>query len=413
MITYYLNRFIHSIIRENRLIYIMEMMITKKKKDILLKDFISQLERFLVKEHSILFDDTKLKYMIFLEDFKDNVKKMWDLKKSDDIEANEVLFKLYEIPKKRNNLLLVYLLYFYIKNKERLWWKEIFRIIYIYLMIIVYRNRLTDSQRNTILSINKKRFVAIRDLLEARISILKRRLNPNLKQWLRYAVIPAMIAVLASIFYMYAPNNAIKSNILEWKTSETFWKAAFDSVMIWRVSDPLMKNISDIWFQNIVLMIMFIMLVQALKTSLSTVFFNSLLSKIFSFIWLIIKYISRIVFYIYDYIVYKLETRLIFSFINAFASRWIMPWPFMMSLFSLMYALVYIFAVFLYVSLFVWLFSVKISSLYIFWIWILTSMLVIYINFHQDLNNFKTFMIEIDSIIKWIYTKGTKEPKKA
>ena len=73
MITYYINRFIHSIIRENRLSHLMEMMLKGNKKDVLLSDFIKQLEKFLKLEHDVLFDESKLKYIIFLEKLKSNV----------------------------------------------------------------------------------------------------------------------------------------------------------------------------------------------------------------------------------------------------------------------------------------------------------------------------------------------------
>jgi hypothetical protein len=98
----------------------MEILLKENKKDILLNDFIKQLETFLSKEHDVLFNENKLKYMIFLENFKENIGKIADLKNKDSIEINELIFKLYELPKKRNNLLLIYLLYFYIKNKNNM-----------------------------------------------------------------------------------------------------------------------------------------------------------------------------------------------------------------------------------------------------------------------------------------------------
>lgn len=96
-------------------------------------------------------------------------------------------------------------------------------------------------------------------------------------------------------------------------------------MMIGRVSDPVIKSIQGIGYQNILLLIVFAMLVQSLKTSLSTVFFNSLLSKTFSFIWMIIRYANRAVFYFYNFMVYKIETRLIFAFTDWFISRGIAP----------------------------------------------------------------------------------------
>lgn len=196
MITYSVNRFLHSIIRENKLVYIMEFLVKDRKKDILIEDFIRQLERFLLKAHDDLFDHTRLKYMIFLEEVKEGSKKMKDLKTKTEIEKNEIFFNLYELPKKRNNVLLVILLYYYVHNKHFLRGKQLFNIIYIYLMIIAYRNRLSGRMRSNILKVNRKRFVSMREKLGGEFSIFRRGFDPKRFGPLMFVIITALLALL-------------------------------------------------------------------------------------------------------------------------------------------------------------------------------------------------------------------------
>ncbi|EKE26273.1 MAG: hypothetical protein ACD_4C00348G0003 [uncultured bacterium (gcode 4)] len=409
MITYHINRFIHSIIRENKLVNLMELLISKdKKEDVLFIDFIKQLKSFLKKENELIFDDTKLKYIAFLEDFKNNIENIKDLKEKNKIEANSVLFNLYDIPKKRNNLLLVFLLYFYINNKDKLWWDEIFKIIYVYFMIIVYRNRISKESRDKLIEIDKIKFKTIKEILTEKINIILKKHKFLKSKKIRFSVSMLLIFGLSVLGYFNMSWNLLKADINQVNNS-TFWKVALDSMMTWRISDPIMSSLQNIWFQNIILVVAFILLIQSLKTSLSTVFFNSLLTKIFQFLWAVIKYFWRIIFYIYNYITHKLATKYIFSFLGSIVSKRIVPNSIMIWFFSLIYFLIYFLVINLYIFFFIWIFKIPMVVLYIIPSWIIISFLVIYLNFHNDLNNFKTFLMEIELIIKNIYDKAEGE----
>ena len=406
MITYNINRFIHSVIRENKLVYLMELLLSEwKKEDILFVDFIRQLKSFLQKENEQIFDDTKLKYIAFLEDFKNNVENIKDLKNKDNIETNSLLFRLYNIPKKRNNLLLVFLLYFYINNKNKLWWDEIFKII-------VYRNRMSKESREQLIEIDNRKFRAFGEIIKEKIKFISRRHSFLKSAKFKFSASVLWISLLSAIWYFNISWNSLRADVLATANNNSaFWKMAFDSVMIWRVSDTMISSVQWFWLQNILLAMALVLLVQSLKTSISTVFFNSLLTKIFQFLWAVIKYIYRAVFFLYDYITYKLETKYIFSFLNFIVDKKLAPGPVIITLFSILYSFVYFFVVYLYIFFFVWAFNISANLLYIIPAWIIVSVLVMYLNFHNDINNFKSFLMEIELMIKEIYDKSEKDKK--
>ncbi len=132
MISFQINRLIHSVIRENKLILLLNAIIDENID--VFEDFSKQLKTFLKIDHDILFDKNKEKYIIYLDNIKQNLNKMYSLKDKDITKTSLMFYKLYQLPKKRNNLFLVYLIYFYIKNKNILWCSEIFKIIYIYIL---------------------------------------------------------------------------------------------------------------------------------------------------------------------------------------------------------------------------------------------------------------------------------------
>ncbi|EKE28877.1 MAG: hypothetical protein ACD_3C00001G0018 [uncultured bacterium (gcode 4)] len=412
MISYHINRFIHSVIRENKLFYLMELLLSEdKKEDLLFVDLIKQLKNFLRKENEQIFDDSKLKYMAFLGDFKQNVDNIKNLKNKGNIEVNTLLYKLYDIPKKRNNLFLVFLLYFYINNKNKLWWDEIFKIIYVYFMIIVYRNRVSKWSREKLIELDKLRFRSLNAIINEKYKILTRKHSFLRSRALWFSVSVIWICLISLIWFFNINWNLLRADLLNSANNSTFWKVAFDSIMVWRVSDTMITSIQGIWLQNILLVVALALLVQSFKMSLTTIFFNWLLTKIFHFLWTLIKYIYRVVFFIYDYITYKLATKYIFKFLNFIINNKIAPGPIIIGLFSVVYSSIYFFVVFLYAFFFIWAFNIPLDIIYIVSWWIIISFLVMYLNFHDDLNNYKTFLIEIDWIVKDIYDKVENEKK--
>lgn len=411
MITYHINRFIHSIIRENKLVHIMEFIIGKNSENnLILNDFTAEMKKFLSKENDQLFDDNRLKYLIFLDNFKSNIENIADLKDNSDIESNSLLFRLYEIPKKRNNLFTVFLIYYYIKNKNKvdIWWKEILRIIYMYFMIIIYRNRISKEVRENLLEIDKKKFFTTRELLSQKIKWLERRYKFINMKFIKNTLAIWLISIISVFSYIHYSPDLIKADI-NWVTNNwALGKVAFDSIMIGRVSDPILNSLKDIWYQNILLILVFALLIQSLKTSLSTVFFNNLLTKIFHFLWLIIKFISRMFFYVYDYITYKLETKFIFSVLDKVIKRQLIPWWVLLWLFGIIYSSIYYLVVFIYIYVISYVFNLNQYNIYIPVVSLIITLMVIYFNLQSDINNFKTFILEIENIIKDIFEKRQK-----
>ena len=132
MITYQITRFIHSVIRRNKLIHIVDALLeTSHKNENVLDDLIFQFKRFLRKGNDEIFEQHHLKYVTYLDDFKIHISDMKELSKKDTIQINGLLLEIYEIPKKRNNFLSLLLFYFYCKNHRHLHGKVIFKTIYL------------------------------------------------------------------------------------------------------------------------------------------------------------------------------------------------------------------------------------------------------------------------------------------
>jgi len=414
MITYHINRFIHSVIRENKLFHIMEFIIWKNPdNNLILSDFTQEMQKFLKQENELLFNDNKLKYLIFLDNFKTNIENITDLKEKTDIENNSLFFRLYEIPKKRNNLFTVFLIYYYIKNKNivDIWWKEILKMIYIYFMIIIYRNRISKEARENLLAIDKKKFFTLRDIIHQRVSAFERKYTIFNIKLIKNTFVVWLLSVIGVFSYIHFSPELIKTDI-NWVTNNgTLWKVAFDSIMIWRVSDWILNNIKDIGFQNILLILIFALLMQSLKMSLTTIFFNSLLAKLMHFSWMIIKFISRLFFYIYDYITYKLETKFIFSVLDEIVKIQIIPSWFLLILFWIVYSAIYFFVIYLYIFVLTYIFNFTQYNFYIPFVSLIISLMVIYFNLYTDINNFKTFILEIENIIKDIFEKRQNTKK--
>lgn len=159
MLTYEINYFIHSVIREGKLVHLMDALIDDSPTaTLLIDDLIAQFQHFLRKGNAELFDGTQLKYLTYLEEFKAHLEDIPDFKNANLSSRNLTLLGLYEVPKKRNNLFSACLAYFYLRNHTRLRGRTLFKVIYLYLLIIAYRNRLPEEMRTNIVSLSTKEF---------------------------------------------------------------------------------------------------------------------------------------------------------------------------------------------------------------------------------------------------------------
>jgi len=411
MITYYIQRFIHSTIRENKLFHIIEMLLgDDTREDILLDDFIRQLKSFLEKDNDDLFDDYRLKYLIFLDDFKKNIEGMKDLKDTDAIKMNSILFRIYELPKKRNNLLVIFLTYFYIRNKSKIGGKEIFRMIHIYLMIIAYRNRLSHEKRLDLLDLDQKNFRPISELVQERVRVITRKYRFLKNVFFRYSV--GFISMTIGVYYSYIFGNAalLRADVLGTSSSEAFGKVAMDTLFLGRLTDGVMGGIKDIGLQNILIIAVLALIVQAVRNNLTNAVFNGLFTKLFEFIKVGAIALYRLVFALYNYAIYKIETRFIFSSIHVVVSKKIIPNAFLLGLFLFVYVLIYFSIIGLYFLAGLALSGTLLHPAYILAGSAFLTILFIFINLRGDMNNFKAFIIEIEWILSEL--SGKKEDKK-
>lgn len=158
MIAYSINRFIHSIIRENKLLNLMEFLSSRTENTpSLLDELIAQIKVFLSQDDEVLFDQTKLKYLVFLDSIKGNIEEISSLKDKEKAVINYILFSLYEIPRKRNNLLLIFLTYFYMRNRDAQG-GNLFKILHLYFLIIAYRRRLPKEVRHELMQMDQASF---------------------------------------------------------------------------------------------------------------------------------------------------------------------------------------------------------------------------------------------------------------
>lgn len=411
MITYYIQRFIHSTIRENKLFHIIEMLLgDDTREDILLDDLVRQLKSFLEKDNDDLFDDYKLKYLIFLDDCKKNIEGMKNLKDTDAIKMNSILFRIYELPKKRNNLLVIFLAYFYIRNRTRLSGQEIFRMIHIYLMIIAYRNRLSHDKRLDLLDLDQRKFRPISELVQERVRAITRKYSFLKNTVFQYSV--GLISMSIGVYYSYIlmPSALLRADVLGTQSSEAFGKVAMDSLFLGRLTDGVMGGIKDIGLQNILIIAVLALIVQAVRNNLTNAVFNGLFTKLFEFIKVGVIALYRLVFALYNYAIYKIETRFIFSSIHAVVSKKIIPNAFLLGAFLFVYVLIYFSIIGLYI-----LAGFAISGAVLHPVWIVfgslfLTVLFIFMNLRGDMNNFRAFIIEIEGILAEL--NGKKDEKK-
>ncbi len=409
MITYSIQRFIHSIIRENKLYHTMEALLKKDHEtDILLHDLIEQVKIFLQKENDELFDENKLKYLIFLDSLRENVWEASDLKAKNNIEKNSILFRLYELPKKRNNLFSFLLVYFYIRNKNILWWKEIFQIIHLYLMIIAYRNRLSRETRIWLSTMDSIQYEEIESQINRKFHSIKRRFPIFFGKRFLSALSLSVIAGFSIGMVHFFENTSIKTSVFESENFSTISKVALDSLFLGRITDGIFSSLSTIWMQNIISLAVIALLIQAVRNNLTNVLFNNLLTKGMEFFSRIAKILFRSIFSLYNFAIYKVETRYIFSFIEFLNSKRIHPNTLVLSVFLVWYFMIYttIIAVYAWIVLF----FIPLWEMWMILVCILTlSFLLSYINLMTDISNFRSFLLELEAIFSEIWKESLKE----
>lgn len=190
-------------------------------------------------------------------------------------------------------------------------------------------------------------------------------------------------------------------------------KVAMDSLLLGRITDGVNGTLQGFGLQNILILALLAVIFQSLRTGFTNLFVNSFLTKTFQVVGTALKIIFHAIFVVYNYVIYKLATRYIFASVNSIISRSILPGPILLSLFMVGYFSIYAGVItvyfFLITSFLVW----SPTWWHTVGIVIGLSLLLIGINLHSDVANFRAFLLEIDSIFKSVREENEKQPKSA
>ncbi len=283
-------------------------------------------------------------------------------------------------------------------------------MIHIYLMIIAYRNRLSHEKRLDLLDLDQKNFRPISELVQERVRAITRKYRFLRNTIFQYSVGLISMSIGAYYSYIFMPSALLRADVLGTQSSEAFGKVAMDTLFLGRLTDGVMGGIKDIGLQNILIIAVLALIVQAVRNNLTNAVFNGLFTKLFEFIKVGAIALYRLVFALYNYAIYKIETRFIFSSIHAVVSKKIIPNAFLLGLFLFVYVLIYFSIIGLYFFA-----GLALSNTVLHPVWIVAgsaflTILFIFINLRGDMNNFKAFIIEIEAILAEL--SGKKEDKK-
>jgi len=341
--------------------------------------------------------------MTYLADFKAHIDEMPDFKNKNAIQANFSLLRFYELPKKRNNLLSAFLVYFYLQNSTKLKGKTIFKVIHLYMLIIVYRNRLPVEMRSHMLELDTKRFYSIGERISSWWHGFKRKHIIFFSHQTKTFATLSLFWLIGFLTWKFVPvETFLKADVAANGKVDIFamGKIAMDSMLLGRITDGALASVTQFWIQNILIIALLALIVQSLRTGLTNVFVNNLLTKFFDFIGLTCKMIFRVVFYVYNYAIYKLSTRFMLTSIDFVIARGIRPGKILLLGFMCTYAMIYIGIISLYLTIASYFITWNIAWWHIVGVAVIFSSLLIYINLHKDILNFREFFLEIENNLK-------------
>lgn len=172
---------------------------------------------------------------------------MPDLKDKNSIETNLILLRLYELPKKRNNLLVALLVYFYLQNKEKSKERSLFKIIYLYLLIISYRNRLPENMRCSIVELDVRSYRGFGERISTEWHKITRKFP--LLAWAKLKNILASLVILVLGGFAWKYNigaQFLRADVAASGQGGGVFaagKIAMDTLFLGRVTDGVMSTI--------------------------------------------------------------------------------------------------------------------------------------------------------------------------
>ncbi len=268
--------------------------------------------------------------------------------------------------------------------------------------MIVYRNRLDSKKRGVFIELDTTRFLTIKTILQKKTKTLSKFLvfyKVNFKYifWLFFSIF------VIWIYYFIEKNNLfLKTNILETPKDFNLTKTAFESFLTWNATWAMFSWLNDFSVQNILMLVLIIIILQSVRWNLKTLFIDTVIARIFSFITFIFKMVCRAIFYIYNYIIYKLETAFIFATLYGIIKNKMIFNNLFLFIFTIIYFWIYFWIVYLYIVVGNHIYPNYILSDFGILISIFLSILLIYINIRNDIKNFKEFLVETEKVLLFL-----------
>ena len=113
-------------------------------------------------------------------------------------------------------------------------------------MIIVYRNRLEKRMRENLISMDERQYRTMGEIIREKIRFMKRKFPFVRSQTFAMMASFFSLAVGATLLARFnLTGSMLRADVGSAGDSATFGKVAFDSVMLGRISDPILASIQN------------------------------------------------------------------------------------------------------------------------------------------------------------------------
>lgn len=306
-----LHRYLHSILRpENDCLCFLDGVEDDRK--IILKEALKALQTLLQLDSDTLYGPGDQKYAVFLEHM--NVPHTIPDGKTD-ADYRRALYKLYVVPKKRNNVFLPVLLAFFVQERSHRRHDLVFDLIHIYFLLITYRNRIPHAMREQFVGLNPAHFISA---AEAWNTYVQTHISSSVRRAARLVGISVLgIVSLGAIGYTAFDHTIIghltadvSASVAPLDVSTLALKAFFSGFIgSGLVADGVLKDLNP---QTLTLLGVGFLLVSSVRSVFNTFLSDTLISQIFAFIGHSFQRLWRIFTWPYAYLVNRFSNRMLF-----------------------------------------------------------------------------------------------------
>jgi hypothetical protein len=403
-----IRRFLHSTIRSNHCFAIIGAIVHRDSET--LASFTQRTQKFLSERKDSVFPVDREKYLTFMEYMRRNAPES-ELLDDDYLCTNEYVFKLYHLPKKRNNFLLFFLLGYYVSRTPEGRLDPLSQSVYLYYSIIAYRCRPSDEMRRIYSELPTRRFVSFGRYLRDRSAPFV----AHLAQAKRVAMVLAggVLGALAG-FAQHADLTAMRISA---DASGAGLSLVDPSSLLYTFilgeynSDFVKEGISSFSLEKILTLAVILFAVQAVRGSFKDVFVDSAISKAVTLVFDAIKSAVKTVFALYSYIVWQTTTHYIFAVSNAYVRRGIVPSVVGIAFFAIGYFGIHAAIVGCYALAADALLGWYLSPLALAGLTFIVASFAIGINFYADKKNFEEFLLEINTLYEHLGKNSLSTPE--